>query len=75
MKALIIESSGHLVLKDIPVPEYGPNEVLVKIAACGICMSDLEAIDGIRPEPYINALSWCRYFSLWCRQYSYSRKG
>lgn len=53
MKALIIENPGHLVLKDIPVPKCGPNEVLVKVAACGICMSDLEAIDGTRPEPYI----------------------
>ena len=53
MKALTIEKPGQLVLKDIPVPECGPNEVLIKIAACGICASDLEGIDGIRPEPYI----------------------
>lgn len=53
MIALTIESPGHLVLKDIPVPECGPDEVLVKVAACGICMSDLEAIEGTRPRPYI----------------------
>lgn len=53
MKALIIKQPGELVLEDIPVPEPGPDEVLIKVAACGICMSDLEAIDGIRPEPYI----------------------
>jgi len=53
MKALTIERPGHLVLQDVPVPECGLGEVLVKVAACGICMSDLEAIDGVRPEPYI----------------------
>ncbi len=53
MKGLTIEKPGQLVLKDMPLPEYGPQDVLVKVAACGICMSDLEAIDGIRPEPYI----------------------
>lgn len=53
MKALTIERPGQLVLRDIPVPECGAGDVLIKVAGCGICMSDLEAIDGTRPEPYI----------------------
>ncbi|MEO9152952.1 MAG: alcohol dehydrogenase catalytic domain-containing protein, partial [Lapillicoccus sp.] len=34
---------------DVPVPEPGPGEVLVKVAFCGICHSDLSLIDGSFP--------------------------
>ena len=33
-----------LTIEDIPVPEPGPGEVLVKTLACGICGSDLHAL-------------------------------
>ncbi|HYH33232.1 MAG TPA: alcohol dehydrogenase catalytic domain-containing protein [Pseudonocardia sp.] len=31
----------------MPVPEPGPGEVLIQVAYCGICHSDLSLIDGI----------------------------
>ncbi|MBI2866568.1 MAG: zinc-binding dehydrogenase, partial [Chloroflexi bacterium] len=34
-----------LKIEDIPIPEPGPGEVLVKVAACGVCFSDLEYVD------------------------------
>ncbi|MCW2867814.1 MAG: zinc-binding dehydrogenase [Marmoricola sp.] len=34
---------------DVPVPEPGPGEVLVKVAFCGICHSDLSLLDGTFP--------------------------
>lgn len=34
---------------DVPVPEPGPGEVLVKVAFCGICHSDVSLIDGTFP--------------------------
>ncbi|MFE7132169.1 zinc-binding dehydrogenase [Streptomyces sp. NPDC057638] len=34
-------------VEDVPVPEPGPGEVLVKIAYCGICHSDLSLISGV----------------------------
>ncbi|RVW06439.1 zinc-binding dehydrogenase [Rhodococcus spongiicola] len=37
------------VVEDVPIPEPGPGEVLVKIAYCGICHSDLSLLDGIFP--------------------------
>ena len=40
-----------LTLEDVPVPEPGPLEVLVKIEACGICLSDVHMIDGSFPAP------------------------
>ncbi|MGZ4189123.1 MAG: alcohol dehydrogenase catalytic domain-containing protein [Actinomycetota bacterium] len=38
-----------LEIEDRPVPEPGPGEVLVKVAACGICASDVHMFDGTLP--------------------------
>ncbi|MGO9508624.1 MAG: zinc-binding dehydrogenase [Mycobacterium sp.] len=38
-----------VVLEDVPIPEPGPGEVLVKVAFCGICHSDLSLINGTFP--------------------------
>jgi len=35
-----------LELTEVPVPEPGPREVVVKVQACGICLSDVHLIDG-----------------------------
>ncbi|WP_430331080.1 zinc-binding dehydrogenase [Rhodococcus sp. ACT016] len=37
------------VVEDVPIPEPGPGEVLVKVAYCGICHSDLSLLDGTFP--------------------------
>jgi L-iditol 2-dehydrogenase len=46
MKALVLESYNNLVYKDMPEPEFKPNEVLVRVKACGICGSDIHGFDG-----------------------------
>jgi len=38
-----------VVVEDVPVPEPGPGEVLVKVAFCGICHSDVSLINGTFP--------------------------
>ena len=38
-----------VVIEDVPIPEPGPGEVLVKVAFCGICHSDLSLITGNFP--------------------------
>ena len=38
-----------VVLEDVPIPEPGPGEVLVKVAFCGICHSDVSLINGTFP--------------------------
>ena len=45
----------ELKLAEIPVPEPGPLDVLVKVEACGICLSDVHLIDGSIPaiEPVV----------------------
>jgi L-iditol 2-dehydrogenase len=37
----VAEGSGHVELREAPVPEIGPDEVLMKVYAAGICGSDL----------------------------------
>lgn len=38
-----------VVIEDVPIPEPGPGDVLVKVAFCGICHSDLSLINGTFP--------------------------
>jgi D-arabinose 1-dehydrogenase-like Zn-dependent alcohol dehydrogenase len=38
-----------IAIEDVPIPEPGPGEVLVKVAYCGICHSDLSLINGTFP--------------------------
>ncbi|MGV0745014.1 zinc-binding dehydrogenase [Mycolicibacterium sp. XJ870] len=38
-----------VAVEDVPIPEPGPGEVLVKVAFCGICHSDLSLINGTFP--------------------------
>jgi L-iditol 2-dehydrogenase len=46
MKALQLTQYNHLEMKDLPTPAPGPHEVLVRVAACGICGSDVHGYDG-----------------------------
>jgi alcohol dehydrogenase len=43
--------SRPLVIEDVDLDPPGPGEVLVKIAAAGLCHSDLSVINGDRPRP------------------------
>ena len=46
MKAAVFYSPGSpLKIEEIPVPEIGPDDILVKVSGCGICQSDMEYID------------------------------
>ena len=38
-----------VALEDVPIPDPGPGEVLVQVAFCGICHSDLSLINGTFP--------------------------
>ena len=46
MKALLLKNYKDLELVDFPVPEVGPNDVLIQVKACGICGSDVHGFDG-----------------------------
>jgi len=40
-----------LVARDIPVPELGSEQLLIRVAACGVCRTDLHVVDGELPNP------------------------
>ena len=46
MKALVLVEYNRFEIQDVPVPEIGPEEVLVRVRACGICGSDVHGMDG-----------------------------
>jgi L-iditol 2-dehydrogenase len=46
MKALVLEEYKKLRLAEVPEPEVGPQDVLVRVASCGICGSDVHGYDG-----------------------------
>lgn len=47
MKALVFEDVGKIGFDHIPVPEITqPNQVLIKVAACGICGTDIKILQG-----------------------------
>jgi propanol-preferring alcohol dehydrogenase len=38
---------------EIPRPEPGPEQVLIRVASCGVCRTDLHVVDGDLPDPKI----------------------
>lgn len=45
-----VEGGDDVRIDEVPVPEPGPGEVLVRIAACGVCASDLHVVQGVTPH-------------------------
>ena len=46
MKALVIESPGNAQFREVPTPIPGPGEVLIRVAAAGLCGTDLHIYRG-----------------------------
>lgn len=52
MRAMVFEGPGvPLRMREMPVPAPGPNQVLVQVAACGVCRTDLHVVDSDLTEP------------------------
>jgi L-iditol 2-dehydrogenase len=46
MKALVMTAYKEFSVQDMPEPNVGKNDVLVRVKACGICGSDVHGMDG-----------------------------
>ncbi len=46
MWALVLEGQRDLQVRRVPVPQAGPDDVLIQVKACGICGSDVHGYDG-----------------------------
>ena len=58
MKAMLLhaiapldDNPEPLTLADIPVPEPGEHEILIRVTACGVCHTELDEIEGRTPPP------------------------
>lgn len=55
MQAAVVEAFGKpLTLREWPLPDVGPGQILVKTEACGVCHTDLHAAHGdwpVKPQP------------------------
>ncbi len=52
VRAMILEATGEpLRAAEVPAPEAGPGQVLVRVRACAVCRTDLHLVDGELPEP------------------------
>ncbi len=46
MKALVLKEYNTFSIEDVDLPEIGPEDVLIRVKACGICGSDVHGMDG-----------------------------
>jgi len=54
MRAAVYVGPGRVEVQQVPVPEIGPGELLVRVEACGICHTDLKKIKyGLLEPPRI----------------------
>lgn len=60
MKAMLLkriaslqDNPEPLTLAKMPVPEPAPDEVLIRISACGVCHTELDEIEGRTPPPVL----------------------
>ncbi|MEU6380774.1 alcohol dehydrogenase catalytic domain-containing protein, partial [Streptomyces sp. NPDC046909] len=55
MKAAVVADFGKpLEIQELPVPEPGPGQVLVRMEASGLCHTDIHAAHGdwpVKPRP------------------------
>lgn len=64
MRALVVLEPGRFEIRDVPIPEPGPNEVLARVRAVSICGTDVHLIRGDYPGfwpptfPFIPGHEW-----------------
>jgi propanol-preferring alcohol dehydrogenase len=52
MRAMVLgQARQKLSLEEVPLPEAGPGQVLLRVRACGICRTDLHIVDGELEHP------------------------
>ena len=63
-KVAFLHGPYDLRVREVEVPELKPNDILIKLKACGICGSDVECYEGLSAEgrydiaPYTPGHEW-----------------
>jgi alcohol dehydrogenase, propanol-preferring len=58
MRAMVLDApapveSRPLDVREVPVPEPRAGEVLLRVAACGVCRTDIHVVEGELPDPKV----------------------
>lgn len=54
MQAAVYRGNGVVSVEDVPTPEIGPGEILIRVEACGVCHTDLKKVEyNLLPPPRI----------------------
>lgn len=54
MRAAVYRGEGSVRVEEVPLPELGPGEMLVRVESCGICHTDLKKVEyDLLPPPRI----------------------
>src|SRR5262249_57234897 len=52
MRVMVLERPRTpLVMRERPAPKPASGEILIEVAACGVCRTDLHVVDGELPNP------------------------
>src|SRR5438876_4318849 len=52
MRAMVLDNPRQpLKLRDVPRPKAGRGQLLVRVATCAVCRTDLHVVDGELPDP------------------------
>ncbi len=56
MKAVVYTAPREFKVKEVPIPEIKPNQVLMKVESCGVCRTDIHLHEGefLAEYPYTN---------------------
>ena len=46
MRAAVLRAPREIAVEELPVPETGPHEVLIRVANCGVCASEVDMWEG-----------------------------
>ncbi len=54
MLAAVYRGEGQVAAEEVPVPEIGPGEILIRVEACGVCHTDLKKVQyNLLPPPRV----------------------
>ncbi|MFN8635083.1 MAG: zinc-binding dehydrogenase [Chloroflexota bacterium] len=63
MRQMMWLGGSSLELQSCPIPEPGPDEVRVRVHACGVCMTEVHQHEGLvppsAPAPFVWGHEWC----------------
>jgi L-iditol 2-dehydrogenase len=54
MRAAVYRGDRRVIVEEIPTPEIGPGEILIRVEACGVCHTDLKKVEyNLLPPPRV----------------------